>query len=197
MKPPVILLAAVIASCMAAPLQAGDPGPGKTIRGTSFLPRAAREVAGTVKIDIPLSCSRTDSEHAKEKYPITFFTSGCGGANPCLTLSVMVMVIPESIRGFDEVVSRSIKEDFGAGETRKINEALIASPGSGADRISLHYGPSFLTGNHIIGYYHSRDKRTTSKVVVGLTFIENFSEGEWQAVLVHSVNILKSVRFMK
>ncbi len=82
-------------------------------------------MADTVTIEIPLSCSRTDTEHAKEKYPITFFTAGCDGASPCLTLSIMVMILPESIRGYDDVVKRSLKEDFGVGEVRRINETLI------------------------------------------------------------------------
>jgi hypothetical protein len=197
MKQHVILTAVLIAICITPRLSAEKSRPDTLIRGVRFLPSATRLVAETIHIDIPRSCLRTDSVHAKEKYPITFFTAGCNGASPCLTLSIMVMVIPESIRGFDEVVDRSLKEDFGAGDPRKINEALIVSPCSGADRVSLYYGPSFVAGNHIIGYYHSHEKKSTSKVVIGLTFIDSFSDGEWQAVLVHSVNILKSVRFPK
>lgn len=197
MKTRFILIAALLASFNAAPSPAGDLTPDTRVRGLSFLPRAEREIAGTVRIDVPRSCAREDAAHAKEKYPMAFFTAGCGGANPCLTLSIMVMIIPESIRGFDEVVKRSQEEDFGPGDVRKINEALIANPGSGADRLSLHYGPSYLAGSHIIGCFHSAAKKKTSKVVIGLTYFDSLTDGEWQVVLVNSVNILKSLKFMK
>jgi len=184
----------VVLSC-AVPLRE-DRSDGK-VRGFSFLPRAGREVAGTVRIDVPVSCARKDDIHGKEKYPIAIFTAGCDGAAPCFTLSIMVMIIPESVRSFEGVVEKSLVEDFGAGDVKKINEALITSPESGAGKVLLYYGPSFLMGSHIIGYYHSAAKKKTSKVVLGLTHIEPFTDDEWRTVLVNSVEILKSVKFRK
>ena len=169
----------------------------REIRGISFTPMVPQIVQGTVRLDIPFSCLRINTEHNKEKFPITFFGADCLGKVPCFSLSFTVMIIPDTLRGYEEIVAKSKKEDFGAGRFDELPKELIARSDSGAAKTSLIFGNHLLSGNNVIGYYYNREKKITAKVVAGLVYMEKFSPEEWQYVLFKTFQILKSVKFEK
>jgi hypothetical protein len=191
------IITILILFCAALSSLADEVTAERDVRGISFTPMVPQIVQGTVKLDIPFSCQRLNSMHQKEKYPITFFQAHCPGKNPCLSINIMVMLIADSIRPYDEIKKKSEKEDFGAEGGKVFPEFLIESKESGADKTAMLVGSSFAMGTHIIGYYYSNEKKITSKVIVGLIYGEKMSDDEWQYVLAKSIQILRSVKLIK
>jgi len=193
-----ILFVSLTVLAFALPSGAEDaPMMERIIRGIDFSPMVPQIVQGTVRLDIPFSCRRIDTYHQKEKYPITFFRADCPGKTPCFSLSFTVMLIPDALRGYEEIVSKSKKEDFGSGKFDELPEDLIASSDSGAGKTSLIFGNHIISGNNVVGFYYNREKKLTSKIIVGLVYMESFSKEDWQYVLTKSFQVLKSVQFVK
>lgn len=188
-------LFAAIAVTVSLPAQEMDPG--RSIRGIAFQPSESHTVAGAVSIEVPRACRKAETIHQKEKYPITFFVADCGGRVPCFTLSVAVMVIPASLRSYEDIIVKSEREDFGKGERKPLPARFIQTGANGASKTAILTGSSYALGNHIVGYYYNEERKITSKVLIGLSYVEKFTDDEWSHILVSSIGILRSVKFVK
>ena len=186
-----------IAIVFAVSLPAQEMDPARNIRGISFQPSESHTVANAVSIEVPRACKKMETIHRKEKYPISFFTADCGGRVPCFTLSVAVMVIPASLRSYEDIIVKSEREDFGKGERKPLPARFIQTGANGASKTAILTGNSYALGNHIVGYYYNDEKKITSKVLIGLSYVEKFTDDEWRHILVSSIGILRSVKFVK
>ncbi|WP_244284493.1 hypothetical protein [Leptospira barantonii] len=143
-------------------------------------------------VKIPASFSKNVTTHVKDKYQIYSYNGHCGGQDPCLSMLIMVALIPEKLHSFEKLVKDSYSNDFGQGPP-KVMDGWMELDQSGASKKVILYGAGKFIGTSIVGIYYSPKHKMNVQVRSVISYVEPFSDDDWRRILTHNLIFYSSI----
>ncbi|PJZ31865.1 hypothetical protein [Leptospira kmetyi] len=165
------------------------------IRNVRFNPKVMENINDVLLMKVPASFRKNVTTHVKDKYTIYSYDGHCGGQDPCLSMLIMVMLIPEKLHSYEKLVKDSYSNDFGQGQP-KVMDGWMELDLSGASKKVILYGPGRFIGTSIVGIYYSPKHKMTVQVKSIISYVEPFSDDDWRRILTHNLMFFSTITLL-